>query len=165
MYQNVDSKTKFEDIVRKVKGWVTNRVALINGPAPVNIGEVGWASDDCGGDTEETAIYMIGSWTKCHRWSMVTLHSEIVRLQSRAEARTGKTDRRTSLRYTVPEPSSPQPPQRRRKGQCEGQGTQRQWGGSLRNLLEMRNDWSQGRRTHEALYFHRGLPRGAARGR
>ena len=68
VHQHVDSKTKYADISEKVKAWVGIRVAMAHEPIPMDIGEVGWSSDDCNMQAEETEIYLVASaWTKCHR--------------------------------------------------------------------------------------------------
>ena len=68
LYQHVDNKTKYADISEKVKAWVGNRVGIVNEPIPIDIGEVGWGSDDYNMQAEETEIDMVVcAWTKCHR--------------------------------------------------------------------------------------------------
>ena len=45
--QHVDRQTKYADIDEKVNAWVGNRVAMVNEPILVDIGEVGWSSGRC----------------------------------------------------------------------------------------------------------------------
>ena len=43
-------------------------MAVVNEPIPMDIGEVGWGSEDYNMQAEKTEIDMVVSaWTKCHR--------------------------------------------------------------------------------------------------
>ena len=108
LYQHVDNKTKYADISEKVKAWVGNRVAIVNEPIPIDIGEVGWGSDDYNMQAEETDIDMVVcAWTKCHRCDGYGHLSRDCATQVRARGRTAKVDKRAMVRAgTSPSSSS-----------------------------------------------------------
>lgn len=66
VYQNVTEKTLLAEIVEKVKSWVSNRVAMMGGPCPMDVGEVnGWETDR--GEGEEEDLGAVSAYTECHR--------------------------------------------------------------------------------------------------
>ena len=64
IYTNITEKTLFGDILEKVRSWVGNRVAMMGGPTPMDIGEVEeWGE----ADHDDGDVMAVGAWTKCHR--------------------------------------------------------------------------------------------------
>ena len=65
IYQNISETTLFIDMVEKVKSWVGNRVAMMTGPSPMDVGEVAdWDENEY---DENGDVGAVGAYTECHR--------------------------------------------------------------------------------------------------
>ena len=68
VYTNVDEQTQYPAVVARIKTWAENKAAMMNGPVPMEVGEVQWweeYNDDC----EDVEVQAIGPNTQCHRCS------------------------------------------------------------------------------------------------
>ena len=45
VYTNVEESTKYTAVVDRIKTWAENKTAMMNGPVPMDIGEVQWDKD------------------------------------------------------------------------------------------------------------------------
>ena len=67
VYMNVDENTKYRAIVDRVRAWVGNKVAMLSGPTPMEIGQVenyGWDEQE---DWENLEVQAVGANTQCYR--------------------------------------------------------------------------------------------------
>ena len=74
--QNIDDRSKASEILEKVRAWVGNRVAMENGPKPMDIGNIGscvedhWHQSHCHADDVDevgavgkgSTCYVCGGW-------------------------------------------------------------------------------------------------------
>ena len=68
IYTNVDDNTKYQAVVERVRSWVGNKVAMLQGPAPMDVGEVltgQWEEEPH--EWEESYVQAVGANTQCHR--------------------------------------------------------------------------------------------------
>jgi hypothetical protein len=67
VYTNVDENTKYKAMVDRVKSWVGNKVAMLSGPTPMEIGQVEdywWDEQE---DWENAEVQAVGANTQCYR--------------------------------------------------------------------------------------------------
>jgi hypothetical protein len=67
VYMNVDETTKYKAIVDRVRAWVGNKVAMLSGPTPMEIGQVEdywWDEQE---DWENSDVQAVGANTQCYR--------------------------------------------------------------------------------------------------
>ena len=68
VYTNVDENTKYKSIVDRVRSGVGNKVAMLSGPTPMEIGQVeeiwGWDEQE---DWENSEVQAVGANTQCYR--------------------------------------------------------------------------------------------------
>ena len=68
VYTNVDENTQYSAVIGRIRSWAENKVAMMSGPTPMDVGEVqGESWDENGGDWEDTEIQAVGPNTQCHR--------------------------------------------------------------------------------------------------
>ena len=69
IYSIVESDTQYETLKDKVRGMVSNKVAMNMGPAPMDIGGMGFECGACGEEewSEEMDVGAVNANTKCYR--------------------------------------------------------------------------------------------------
>ena len=67
VYPNVDGQTEYPAVVARIKTWAENKVAMMNGPVPMKIGEVQW--EEYNDEWEDAEVQAVGPNTQCHRCS------------------------------------------------------------------------------------------------
>jgi hypothetical protein len=72
VYTNVDENTKYKPIADRVRAWVGNKVAMLSGPTPMEIGQVednwGWDEQYLNmEDWENAEVQAVGANTQCYR--------------------------------------------------------------------------------------------------
>ena len=72
IYTNVDDSSKYSVMVAKVRSWASNKMAMMSGPAPMDVGEVyssSWTQDQNFAEEEwdEAEVQAVGPSTQCHR--------------------------------------------------------------------------------------------------
>ena len=69
VYTNVDDNTQYQAVVDKIRTWAGNKTAMMNGPVPMDIGEVSWDKswDETYAEWEEAEVQAVGPNTQCHR--------------------------------------------------------------------------------------------------
>ena len=68
VYTNVDDTTRYQAVVDKLRSWAGNKLAMMSGPVPMDVGEVHgeqWAAET--EDWEGMDVQAVGAGTQCHR--------------------------------------------------------------------------------------------------
>ena len=68
IYTNVDEKTQYSAVIAKIWSWAENKVAMMSGPTPMDVGEVQgdyWTEDS--GEWEDVEMQAVGPKTQCRR--------------------------------------------------------------------------------------------------
>ena len=88
IYTNVDDSSKYSVMVAKVRSWASNKMAMMSGLAPMDIGEVysaSWTQDQHFAEEEwdEAEVQAVGPSTQCHRCRRVEAFGQGLRHQPR----------------------------------------------------------------------------------
>ena len=67
VYTNVDGQTEYPAVAARIKTWAENKAAMMNGPVPMEIGEVQW--EKYNDEWEDAEVQVMGPNKKCHRCS------------------------------------------------------------------------------------------------
>jgi hypothetical protein len=68
IYTNIDDGTKYDVMVARIRSWAANKLAMMDGPIPMDIGEVdmgGWSEE--GREWDEAQVQAIGPNAQCYR--------------------------------------------------------------------------------------------------
>ena len=58
VYTNVDGQTEYPAVVARIKTWAENKAAMMNGPFPMEIGEVQW--EEYNDEWEDAEVQAVG---------------------------------------------------------------------------------------------------------
>ena len=67
VYTNVDGQAEYLAIIARIKTWAEDKAAMMNGPVPVEVGDVQW--EEYKDEWEDMEVQAVGPNTKCHRCS------------------------------------------------------------------------------------------------
>ena len=67
VYTSVDEKSEYTTVAARIKTWAENKAAMMNGPVPMDVGEVQW--DESADEWEEVDVQAVGPDVRCHRCS------------------------------------------------------------------------------------------------
>ena len=67
VYTNIDENSRYTLMAEKVRSWVGNKVAMMQGPTPMDVGEVGGDWGHAEDEWPETDVQGVGASSQCHR--------------------------------------------------------------------------------------------------
>ena len=102
VYTNVDGQTEYPAVVARIRTWAENKAAMMNGPVPMEVGEVQWELYN--DEWEDAEVQAVGPNTQCHRCTWPATVPQSPRVKGRAS--TSKAGRRTITRAKAKATSS-----------------------------------------------------------